>query len=45
LCAWVIAFAVGSVIGVLRTLPSRAAQAIGNAYVEAVKKPRHTTAV
>ncbi|MGY2047469.1 amino acid ABC transporter permease [Methylobacterium sp. JK268] len=34
LCAWVIAFAVGSVIGVLRTLPSRLAQAIGNGYVE-----------
>ncbi|TGD94886.1 amino acid ABC transporter permease [Methylobacterium nonmethylotrophicum] len=34
LCAWVIAFAVGSVIGVLRTLPSRPAQAVGNAYVE-----------
>ncbi|MEH3145818.1 MAG: amino acid ABC transporter permease [Methylobacterium frigidaeris] len=35
LCAWVIAFAIGSVVGVLRTLPSRAAaQAAGNAYVE-----------
>ncbi|BCM86050.1 amino acid ABC transporter permease [Methylobacterium indicum] len=34
LCAWVIAFAIGSVVGVLRTLPSRAAQAVGNAYVE-----------
>lgn len=34
LCAWVIAFAVGSVIGVLRTLPSRFAQGVGNAYVE-----------
>ncbi|MFH6786006.1 MULTISPECIES: amino acid ABC transporter permease [Methylobacterium] len=34
LCAWVIAFAVGSVIGVLRTLPGRGAQMVGNAYVE-----------
>jgi glutamate/aspartate transport system permease protein len=34
LCAWVIAFAVGSVVGVLRTLPSRGAQTVGNAYVE-----------
>ncbi|GJD49116.1 Glutamate/aspartate import permease protein GltJ [Methylobacterium crusticola] len=34
LCAWVIAFAVGSVIGVMRTLPGRVPQAFGNAYVE-----------
>lgn len=34
LCAWVIAFAIGSIVGVLRTLPSRGAQAVGNAYVE-----------
>jgi glutamate/aspartate transport system permease protein len=34
LCAWIIAFAVGSVIGVMRTLPNRAAQAFGNGYVE-----------
>ncbi|ACA18885.1 polar amino acid ABC transporter, inner membrane subunit [Methylobacterium sp. 4-46] len=34
LCAWVIAFAVGSVIGVMRTLPNRFAQAFGNGYVE-----------
>jgi len=34
LCAWVIAFSVGSVIGVMRTLPSPLARAIGTAYVE-----------
>ena len=34
LCAWVIALVAGSLIGVLRTLPGRAAQIVGNAYVE-----------
>lgn len=34
LCAWVIAFTVGSLIGVMRTLPSKTANAIGTAYVE-----------
>jgi len=32
--AWVIAFALGSVIGVLRTLPNPTARAIGAGYVE-----------
>lgn len=34
LAAWVIAFSLGSVIGVLRTLPSPIARAIGTGYVE-----------
>jgi glutamate/aspartate transport system permease protein len=34
LCAWVIAFCLGSVIGVMRTLPSKTANVIGTAYVE-----------
>jgi glutamate/aspartate transport system permease protein len=34
LFAWILALALGSAIGVLRTLPSKAAQAFGNAYVE-----------
>ncbi len=34
LAAWIIALVFGSVVGVLRTLPSRAASAIGFAYVE-----------
>ncbi len=34
LCAWVIAFFLGSVIGVMRTLPSKTANAIGTTYVE-----------
>ena len=33
-CAWVLALALGSLIGVLRTLPSRAARALGTCYVE-----------
>ncbi|WP_163602960.1 ABC transporter permease subunit, partial [Klebsiella pneumoniae] len=32
--SWVIAFCLGSLIGVLRTLPSKAARAVGTAYVE-----------
>jgi glutamate/aspartate transport system permease protein len=34
LCAWIIALLFGSVIGVLRTLPSKTASWIGFAYVE-----------
>src|SRR6202011_3347825 len=34
ICAWIIALAVGSVVGVLRTLPSRAASWISFAHVE-----------
>jgi glutamate/aspartate transport system permease protein len=34
LCAWLIALAFGSVVGVLRTLPARVPQIVGNAYVE-----------
>ena len=34
LCAWIIALLLGSIIGVLRTLPSTLANAIGFAYVE-----------
>ncbi|GEO97798.1 amino acid ABC transporter permease [Methylobacterium haplocladii] len=34
LSSWVIAFFLGSLIGVMRTLPSKAAQAFGTAYVE-----------
>jgi len=34
LCAWIIALATGSVIGVMRTLPSKIANLIGFAYVE-----------
>jgi glutamate/aspartate transport system permease protein len=34
LSAWVLALILGTVVGILRTLPSRMAQAIGTAYVE-----------
>src|ERR1700694_3984448 len=34
ICAWIIALVVGSVVGVLRTLPSRAASWVGFAHVE-----------
>ena len=34
LCAWIIALALGSVVGVLRTLPSRTASWFGFGYVE-----------
>ena len=34
LCAWAIALALGTLIGITRTLPSRAARALGTAYVE-----------
>ena len=33
-CAWVIALAIGSLMGVMRTLPSKWANAIGTAWVE-----------
>lgn len=33
-CAWVLAFILGSIIGVLRTLPSRTAERLGFVYVE-----------
>jgi glutamate/aspartate transport system permease protein len=34
LCAWVIAFVVGSLIGIIRTLPGRVPVFLGNAYIE-----------
>ena len=34
LCSWIIAFTLGSIIGVMRTLPSKTANAIGTGYVE-----------
>jgi glutamate/aspartate transport system permease protein len=34
ICAWIIALVLGVLVGVLRTLPSRTASAIGFAYVE-----------
>jgi glutamate/aspartate transport system permease protein len=34
LCAWAVAFVIGSFIGVVRTLPSRWAVRLGDAYVE-----------
>jgi glutamate/aspartate transport system permease protein len=34
LCAWIIALALGSVVGVLRTLPSKTASWVGFCYVE-----------
>ena len=34
LCAWIIALVTGAIIGVMRTLPSKTASAIGFAYVE-----------
>src|SRR5207248_7020979 len=34
ICAWIIALVFGSVIGVLRTLPSKTASRVGFAYVE-----------
>jgi glutamate/aspartate transport system permease protein len=33
-CAWVVALALGVLVGTLRTLPSRAAVSLGNAWVE-----------
>jgi glutamate/aspartate transport system permease protein len=34
LLSWILALTFGSIVGVLRTLPSKAAQRFGNAYVE-----------
>lgn len=34
ICAWTLALVSGSIVGVMRTLPSRPAQRLGNAYVE-----------
>ena len=34
LCAWIIALVIGSVVGVMRTLPSKTASWVGFAYVE-----------
>jgi len=34
ICAWIIALIAGSIVGVLRTLPSKTASGIGFAYVE-----------
>src|ERR1700694_4263605 len=34
LCAWIIALAFGSIVGVMRTLPSKTASRVGFAYVE-----------
>ena len=34
LCAWVVAFSIGSLVGIARTLPSRLPVMLGNAYIE-----------
>jgi glutamate/aspartate transport system permease protein len=34
LCAWIIAFVVGSLIGIIRTLPGRVPVFLGNVYIE-----------
>jgi glutamate/aspartate transport system permease protein len=34
ICAWIIAFVFGSLIGIIRTLPSRWPVMLGNAYIE-----------
>jgi glutamate/aspartate transport system permease protein len=34
ICAWTLAFILGSLVGVARTLPSRTAVRLGNAYIE-----------
>ncbi|GAB7201022.1 hypothetical protein OS12_24640 [Dickeya oryzae] len=34
LCAWVIAFLLGSLLGILRTVPHRLLSSIGTCYVE-----------
>ena len=39
LVAWVIALAIGSVVGVMRTTPKRWAVRVGNGYVEVMFKP------
>nr|MBA2815249.1 Glutamine transport system permease protein GlnP [Candidatus Pantoea persica] len=33
-CAWIIAFLVGSLFGILRTVPNRLLRAIGTCYIE-----------
>jgi len=35
--AWVLAFCIGSILGIMRTLPNRLARAIGATYVEVVR--------
>lgn len=34
ICSWAVAFLLGSFIGIIRTLPSRPAVVLGNAYIE-----------
>jgi glutamate/aspartate transport system permease protein len=34
ICAWIVALILGTIIGILRTLPSKAAERLGFAYVE-----------
>jgi len=34
LCAWIVALIFGTIVGILRTLPSKAAERVGFAYVE-----------
>ena len=34
LCAWAVAFIIGSLVGIMRTLPSQLAEMLGNAYIE-----------
>ena len=34
LCAWAVAFVIGSLIGIMRTLPTRLPVILGNAYIE-----------
>src|SRR5262245_64190779 len=34
LCAWIVALIFGSIVGILRTLPSQTAERLGFAYVE-----------
>jgi glutamate/aspartate transport system permease protein len=34
ICAWIVALVFGSMVGILRTLPSKAAERVGFAYVE-----------
>src|SRR3546814_8357126 len=45
-CAWVLALAVGTFFGILRTLPSTAARAIGTTYVSIfrnIRSEEHTS--
>jgi glutamate/aspartate transport system permease protein len=34
LCAWAVAFIIGSLVGIMRTLPWQPAELLGNAYIE-----------